>query len=93
MSEDGAVVETKEEARKRHLDWPALFFGALVVGGYLYVTSALIQKGTGDSSPQVTELVTTLRDAFMLFMFWLWGSNSSSNRKTELLYKAQPGKE
>lgn len=87
------VVEEKEAARKRHLDWPALFFGLVIVIGYLVVTSVLIQKGTAASSPQVTELVTTLRDAFMLFMFWLWGSNSASNRKTELLSQAPSIKE
>ncbi len=83
----------EESQAKPHTDWPALLFGALIVIGYLIVTSVLIQKGADATSPHLTELVTTLRDAFMMFMFWLWGSNSSSKRKTELLYKAEAPKE
>lgn len=87
-----AEPEVKKEKAPR--DWPPLAVGFLLLLGYLAITGVLIRWGlpTG-ASPYVSEMITTLRDAFMLFMMYLYGTNVSSQRKTELLSKTDAIKE
>lgn len=91
------MSEEEQPAKKpatSKTDWPPLIIGGLLLLSYFLVTSLIIQKGIPEgSSPFVTELVTTLRDAFMLFIMYLFGTNASSRRKTELLSRAEPVKE
>lgn len=89
------MEETPQEPKSKDLkkpnDWPPLVVGGVLVIGYFLVTSFLIHKGVPDgASPYISELVTTLRDALMLFLFWCYGSNASSNRKTDIIARSNP---
>lgn len=89
------LSEQKPAARSGHkTDWPPLIVGGVLMLAYFGVTSLIIQRGMPEgASSLVTELVTTLRDAFMWFIAFLYGSTASSRRKTELLSKTEPVKE
>lgn len=88
------MSEQPVEPSKSKFDWPPLAVGGCLLIGYLAITGALITWGLpSGASPYISEMITTLRDAFMLFMMYLYGTNASSQRKTELLSKADPVKE
>lgn len=91
---DEPVNDADTQTTLHHTEWPPLIFGGLLLLAYFVATSLIIRNGIPEgASPFVTELVTTLRDAFMMFIMYLYGTTSSSRRKTELLSKAEPVKE
>lgn len=72
-------------------DWAPIVIGGIVAGSYLAIAMVLIVLGSPSKEvPYVGEMLTTLRDAFILFMMYLFGSNASSQRKTEIISKSPP---
>lgn len=68
--------------------------GGLVILLYFGLAAMLVKADIPEGSiPAVHELTTTLRDAFMVFIMWMYGTTKSSARKTEIIAKSGPVEE
>jgi len=91
----GTVVEQKSATvipnRKTKSEKGPYVVGSIILSIYfgtaLLMIFVNIQKG---SESAIHELTTTLRDALMMFVMWIYGTTKSGDRKTEIIAKSGP---
>lgn len=86
--EEGKPVR---QAGKPKTERAPYVLGGIILAVYFGIALLLIfvdiQQG---SQAAVHELTTTLRDAFMVFIMWMYGTTKNSARKDEMLHQSTP---
>jgi hypothetical protein len=65
---------------------------AVVIGGFIAITTAKVMGYAVASDPMIQDLLTTLRDGVILILAFYFGSSSNDQHTTELLHHSTPTK-